>query len=170
MRRRTCVHLRVAVACAAGTVLLAGCVLSGERGGAPGDGRALVIESSPATSPGPSAPDVDGVADSIPAAVPAAAVNAAVSFAGAWARPDLPADRWREDITVLATTEYATLLRTVDPANVPATRIVGQAVPRESTTLRVTVDVPTDAGTLTVFCVAPHGRWVVASVQMREQR
>ncbi|MDR7277664.1 hypothetical protein [Catenuloplanes atrovinosus] len=117
-------------------------------------------------SAGPPAPDADGLAAPLPTAVPAAAVDAATRFADAWARPHLPADRWREDVAALATAEYATMLRTVDPANVPATRITGQAWPRESTTLRVVVDVPTDAGTLRLVCVASHGRWLVATVQM----
>ncbi|MDP9792574.1 hypothetical protein J2S43_001086 [Catenuloplanes nepalensis] len=135
----------------------------------PHEDRPLPITGSPADNAARATPDADGVTAPVPTAVPAAAVDVAVRFAGAWARPGLPADRWREDVAALATAEYATMLRTVDPADVPATRITGQPWPRESTTLRVIVDVPTDAGTLRIVCVAPHGRWLVATVQMADR-
>ncbi|WP_051800152.1 hypothetical protein [Catenuloplanes japonicus] len=136
---------------------------------ATGHSQTVDIGGRPTTSTAPPAPDADGLAAPIPAAVPAAAVDAAARFADAWARPDLPAADWREDVAALATAEYAHLLRTVDPADVPATRVTGQPQPRESTTARVVVDVPTDAGTLRVICVAPHGRWLVATVQMADR-
>ena len=51
----------------------------------------------------------------------------AVRFVTVWARPDLPVEAWRVDVTALATPEFGAQLATVLPVNVPARRVVGQS-------------------------------------------
>jgi hypothetical protein len=65
-----------------------------------------------------------------------------------YARPQADAAQWANDfarwLTPQATADYST----VDPANIPVTRVTGPAVPAvdESNGYGVTVTVPTDIG------------------------
>ncbi|MFI6129442.1 hypothetical protein [Micromonospora sp. NPDC051141] len=115
------------------------------------------------------AADPDGVAPAPPRAADPAAMTSAVRFLRAWARPDLPADRWWAGFRPYAIPAYADLLATVDPANVPATRITGSARAAAATAERVDVDVPTDVGVLRVVCVAIGGRWLVATIGVADK-
>ncbi|MEU8024676.1 hypothetical protein AB0B88_20945 [Micromonospora haikouensis] len=89
------------------------------------------------------------------------APTVAAAFAAAWARPDLTAQQWWEQIAPLCEPAFGRTLRTVDPARVPATRITGRPVavqpPKDG---RATYRVATDAGTLSVALAAIDGRWV----------
>ncbi|MFI7510860.1 hypothetical protein ACIBSS_28980 [Micromonospora aurantiaca] len=64
---------------------------------------------------------------------------------------------------------YADLLATVDPTNVPATRVTGAEPVVTATAQRVDVDVSTDAGVLRVVCVRSGARWLVATLGVREE-
>jgi hypothetical protein len=95
----------------------------------------------------------------------AAARRTAVGFATAWARPDLAAGPWWQGVAVYAEPGYARLLRSVDPANVPANRVTGAARVVSEDSGLVVVDVPTDAGTcrVTVADSAGTGTWRVST-------
>ncbi|RKN50487.1 hypothetical protein D7223_01440 [Micromonospora endolithica] len=90
-------------------------------------------------------------------------------FVRAWARPELPADRWWAGVRPYSVAAYADLLATVNPANVPATRITGPGRAAAATAERTDVDVPTDAGMLRVVCVRSGDRWLVATLGVREE-
>ncbi|WP_156313062.1 hypothetical protein [Micromonospora sp. HK10] len=111
-------------------------------------------------------PDPDGVLPTRSTAADPAAAAAATRFVAQWARPDLPAGQWRADVRPYAVRGYADLLDTVDPANVPATRITAPGRVVTTTPGRAEVDVGTDAGVLRVVCVRDGQRWLVATLGM----
>ncbi|MFG1777661.1 hypothetical protein [Micromonospora sp. NPDC049048] len=111
-------------------------------------------------------PDPDGVLPTRSTAADPAAAATATRFVARWARPDLPAAQWRADVRRYAVPGYADLLDTVDPANVPATRITAPARVVTTTPDRAEVDVGTDAGVLRVVCVSDGQRWLVATLGM----
>ncbi|WP_434740665.1 hypothetical protein [Micromonospora sp. SH-82] len=85
-----------------------------------------------------------------------------VAFAAAWVRSDLSAGQWWEGVADSCDPDFAQTLRTVDPEQVPATRVTGRPVARtKPTDGRAVYDVPTDSGTLTVRVAAVDGRWRV---------
>ncbi|SCL73651.1 hypothetical protein [Micromonospora peucetia] len=126
--------------------------------------------AAPATSisagqpPSGLAADPDGVLPTRSAAADQAAATAAARFVGLWARPAVPAARWRAELRPYAVPAYADLLDTVDPANVPATRITAPARVVSASDTRAEVDVGTDAGVIRVVCVRDDQRWLVATV------
>jgi hypothetical protein len=85
----------------------------------------------------------------------------ATRFATAWARPDVPAERWWADIRPLCAHQYAPLLRSIDPADITIRRITGptEAVGRHAGDR--TYAIPTDAGTLHITVTPQAGQWKV---------
>jgi hypothetical protein len=90
-------------------------------------------------------------------------VVTATRFAAAWAQPVLPAARWWAGVAPWCQPSYAELLRTVDPANIPATRITGPPRPVSQQSGLATYTVATDAGVLTITVAALGGRWLVTN-------
>jgi hypothetical protein len=99
----------------------------------------------------------------------AEAVRVAAAFTAAWARPDLPAGAWWRGVAAYTEPGYAELLRSVEPANVPADRVTGVAHEVRSGAGLVVVDVPTDAGTcrVTVSDTSGTGEWKVSTHSWR---
>jgi len=99
---------------------------------------------------------------------PAQAAQVVTRFATAWARPALPADRWWSDIAPWCEQRFAALLRSVDPANIPASKVTGPPLPAAGGQPGlITYTVPTDAGTLTVSVAALAGKWQVTNNDFR---
>ena len=100
------------------------------------------------------------------ASVPPAALTAAAAWATAWATHPAGTSgaAWSEGLRPWTTEEYLPVLASVDPANVPGTRVTGPAVAVEVRPDAVRVQVPTDAVRLELLLVqtAP-GRWRVSS-------
>lgn len=101
-----------------------------------------------------------------PAPPPAAqAAPVAARFAAAWARPDLSATAWWQELAPLCDEGFAALLRTADPAQVPATRVTGPPVATQAPADGAAeFEVPTNAGTVTVTLAGVDGRWVATGV------
>lgn len=158
--------VRAAIAGVA-TLLLTACAGTGPApaGSAPAVGPTV----EPALPAGTLPADPDGVLSATPTAADAAAVDTAMRFVRAWARPDLPADRWLSGVRPYAVSAYADLLATVNPANVPATEVIGTGQPVAATAEWADVDVRTDAGVLRVRCVRSGARWLVATVGLRQE-
>ncbi|MFI0796620.1 hypothetical protein ACH4OY_28630 [Micromonospora rubida] len=133
----------------------------------PPNGAPSTMLAPPAT--GALAADLDGAVPDAPASPDPAAVAAATRFVRAWARPGLPADRWLAGVQPLAIPAYAELLTTVNPANVPASRVTGPGWVSSALTARMVVDIPTDAGVLRVTVVRSGHRWLVATIGRREE-
>jgi hypothetical protein len=98
------------------------------------------------------------------------AIDAALMFVRAWAQPGLEQPVWFSGVRPVVTAEYARLLATTDPANVPARAVLGRPVVLLSSTASVVADVPTDAGGVRVTVVPVEGRWLVATASGPDRR
>ena len=98
-------------------------------------------------------------------AAPPAALTVARAWTTAWADhpPGVTAARWSAGLAPFTTAEYLPVLASVDPANVPGTRVTGAAQAVEVRPESLRVQVPTDAVRLELLLVqvAP-GDWRVA--------
>jgi hypothetical protein len=91
-------------------------------------------------------------------------------FAAAWVRADLPADRWWSAVAPFCDTGFAQRLRTVDPSNLPATKVTGTPVQVSSPAGGPAVfTVATDGGVLVVTVAAANGRWLVTDNDFRRE-
>lgn len=130
---------------------------------------ACSVQQSSATPPGGPATAATGAGPGDAAGDPSwpppptdVALMVARDFATEWAHPERTTDAWWKAVTVNCEPGFAEQLRSVDPRNVPATRITGSAqLIRRSGDL-LTVEVPTDAGTLTVQIASIGGKWLVS--------
>lgn len=162
-------QVRAALAAVGAAVALTGCGTAAEPGTPAPDVSGPVyptvsaVEVSPTSSR--EAPGSDDHGDErAPAALPPAAQAPRVveAFAVAWARPDLPAGVWWQRVVPHCEDGFARALRTVDPAQVPATQVTGRPAAKQPPKNGAAVyEVPTNAGTLTVTLAALDGRWLV---------
>ena len=122
----------------------------------------------PATAPAPStaAPPSVLVPNTPPAPTPPdpAGVQLAERFGQLWADhpPGTDRQQWAGRLQPLTSAEFQPLLRSVDPANVPANRITGPATPLRSTAGSMDVKLPTNAGDITVQLIRDPAGWRVA--------
>ncbi|GGQ43469.1 hypothetical protein [Couchioplanes azureus] len=103
---------------------------------------------SPRTSPGTAPPEA-----------------VAYAFASAWVdHKNVSAKAWHDGIVPNATPSLSQELNGVDPADVPADRVIGRPalVPIGDGLVNAVVTV--DSGKLTLRLVAPDGRWLVDGV------
>jgi hypothetical protein len=108
--------------------------------------------TSPLLSPTPAPPDPH-------------ALEVAVSWVKAWAThpAGITNAQWLVQLKPYTTDEFLPQMATVDPANVPATKVTGSAVSVDSTTSSVVADVPTDGGTIQVTVITtPSQGWRVS--------
>lgn len=86
------------------------------------------------------------------------AISAAERAVDAFANPQLPYQEWIEGLYPLLTQAAATAYEGTDPANVPATQVIGTGqVLAGSTEVALIVQVPTDAGLYNVSLSRPGG-------------
>jgi hypothetical protein len=101
-----------------------------------------------------------------PTAAPpsAAALKVATAWGKAWV--DHPKgttnDKWVDGLRPYTTEEYLVEMSTVDPANIPATKVTGPPVPKQSYTSSVTANLPTDGGTIAITVIDTPQGWRVA--------
>jgi hypothetical protein len=89
---------------------------------------------------------------------------AVAGFAAAWVRADLPADKWWAGVAPYCEAGFAQQLRTVDPGNLPASRVTGSPVQVSPPVGGVAVfTVATDGGVLMVTVAAVNGHWLVTN-------
>jgi hypothetical protein len=95
---------------------------------------------------------------------PPAALTVATRWTQAWAThpPGTTTQSWVDGLRPYTTNEYLGVLSTVDPANVPASRVTGSARAVLVSPDSVRVDVPTDAVELQVLVVNTGQDWKVA--------
>ncbi|MGX6603871.1 hypothetical protein ACWKSP_17250 [Micromonosporaceae bacterium Da 78-11] len=124
---------------------------------------------APAISIDPS--DDDSVIDSGPPPSPSTSPGraqpeaVAYAFASAWVdHKDVSPKTWRNQLLPNATKSLADELSGVDPAGVPADRVLGRPslVPVSETV--VTADVTMDSGKLSLRLIAPDGHWLVDGI------
>lgn len=100
-----------------------------------------------------------------PTDAPRAALTVATRWTEAWARhpAGTSTQSWVSGLRPYTTDEYLGVLESVDPANVPATRVTGPARAVLVSPRSVRVEVPTDAVTLVVLVVTTtEDQWKVA--------
>jgi hypothetical protein len=103
---------------------------------------------SPTTSPGSAQPEA-----------------VAYAFAAAWVdHKKVSAKTWHDGLVPNATEELADQLDGVDPADVPADRVIGRPTLTPTGDGVVDAVVTVDSGKLTLRLVAPEGRWLVDGV------
>ena len=93
------------------------------------------------------------------------ALDIAQKWVAAWAKhpAGITNQQWLEQLKPYTTDEFLPQMGTVDPANVPATKVTGAAVSVDSTTSSVVADVPTDGGTIQVTVITtPSQGWRVS--------
>lgn len=91
------------------------------------------------------------------------ALEVAKQWVTAWAAApeDGAQDAWLESLRPYTTAEFLPQLRTVDPANVEATKVVGEPKAREAYTRSVKAEVTTDGPTLLVTVIETDDGWRV---------
>jgi hypothetical protein len=98
----------------------------------------------------------------------AAAPSTALSVAGRWAAAwvdhprGITSQQWVDGLRPFTTDEYLGVLTGVDPANVPASQVVGEPRAVRVAARSVQVDVPTNTLTLRVLVVDTEDGWRVA--------
>jgi hypothetical protein len=95
---------------------------------------------------------------------PPEALEVAADWSAAWVRPPegTTAQEWVEGLRPTTTREYLGVLDTVDPGNIPATRVTDAPRAVRVAPDSVQVEVPTDALTLLVLVVETEDGWRVA--------
>ncbi|MFI9386233.1 hypothetical protein [Kutzneria sp. NPDC052558] len=93
------------------------------------------------------------------------ALDVALKWVTAWAKhpAGITNQQWLDQLKPYTTDEFLPQMASVDPANVPATKVTGAAVSVDSTTSSVLADVPTDGGTIQVTVITtPNQGWRVS--------
>jgi hypothetical protein len=93
------------------------------------------------------------------------ALDVAQKWVAAWVKhpAGITSQQWLDQLKPYTTDEFLPQMGTVDPANVPATKVTGAAVSVDSTTSSVVADVPTDGGTIQVTVITtPSEGWRVS--------
>ncbi|AIJ21161.1 hypothetical protein [Amycolatopsis methanolica] len=92
-----------------------------------------------------------------------AALQTAKQWATAWAThpAGMTTAQWLEGLRPLTTEEYLPEMSTVDPANIPATRVTGEPTVTKSYTSSVEVLVPTDGPKLSITVAKTPSGWLV---------
>ena len=89
----------------------------------------------------------------------------AVNFARAWLNhTGVSAGQWLAALRPFATSALQGRLAGVDPETVPASKIAGSATATNRSESYVDINVPLDAGVLTLGLTGTGGRWLVDSV------
>ncbi|MFG1989699.1 hypothetical protein ACGFJ7_06905 [Actinoplanes sp. NPDC048988] len=124
---------------------------------------------APAVSVDPSEDDsvIDTEPPPRPSTSPGRAQPEAVAyaFASAWAdHQDITPKAWRDQLLPNATKKLANELEGVDPASVPADRVVGRPslVPVGTTVVNAVVTM--DSGKLSLRLISPNGHWLVDGI------
>ncbi|GAA4933241.1 hypothetical protein [Actinoplanes utahensis] len=89
----------------------------------------------------------------------------AYAFASAWVGNDgITAKKWLSRLQPNATKSLADQLHDVDPAGVPAERVVGRPTLVTINSTLVNANVTMDSGELVLRLVAPDGKWLVDGI------
>lgn len=126
---------------------------------------AVVQSSSPtrATEPEPTTSSTPTPTE-VPQADEAGALRTAKLFLGEWAQPDRPKTAWQERTKRYATEAFSQSLSTVEPGNVPATRINRVTVDEVNLTA-ARIRATTDGPTVLVFVRREGDRWRVSGIE-----
>ncbi len=129
-----------------------------------------VAVPSPAMAPVPTTerPTGTGTSTGRPVATSTPS-QVAVEFTRAWTRTTLDQATWLAGLKPFVTTEYLSSLSTVDPARVPASRVVDAGRELSTSGQQALVQVGTDGGAMTVTLVLRDGSWLVSDIEPTNQ-
>ncbi|MDQ7809193.1 hypothetical protein Q5425_36175 [Amycolatopsis sp. A133] len=107
--------------------------------------------STPLTTPTPAPPNGD-------------AIRIAKEWAAAWVNhpAGITSEQWLAQLKPLTTDEYLPVMSTVDPANIPATKVTGEPEVGTSYPKSLQVTIPTDGPKLAITVVSTNAGWRVA--------
>ncbi len=130
------------------------------------DPRDTPSESTTRSGEDSAAPPTISVPTQPPAQVPPDRKGLAVvrNWARSWVThpPGTTSQQWLDGLRPYTTDEFITVMTTIDPANVPATKVTGPPEARRSTRTSMRVMLPTNGGTLRVHAVRTSEGWRVA--------
>ena len=133
-----------------------------------GGGTAAAPGGQPAnpSSPTSSLPTRITAPPQTPTSAPPApkALEVAVLWAKAWVNhpQGITNEQWLNGMRPYTTEEQLAVMSTVDPANIPATAVTGDATAKTSYTTSVEAIVPTNGGTLSITVISTPQGWRVA--------
>lgn len=137
--------------------------------------RSATTSSAPAITVTAAVPPITTSATTQPAALDPAAAAAAVAreFMVRWVNhpAGMTSKQWAAQLVPYVVAEYVVVLETVEPSNIPATRVTGDpiiasAVPAAAPTV-IELDVATDGGAVHLVLLAqPDKTWRVRSYSM----
>jgi hypothetical protein len=92
------------------------------------------------------------------------ALQVAKAWATAWVNhpAGITSQQWVKGLAPYTTDEYLPVMNSVDPANVPASRVTGEPTAKVSYTSSAQVLVPTDGGELEISVIRTPAGWRVA--------
>ena len=107
--------------------------------------------STPLATPTPVPPNED-------------ALRVAKQWAAAWVNhpAGITSEQWLAQLKPFTTEEYLPVMGTVDPANIPATKVTGEPVVGTSYPSSVQLTIPTDGPKLAITVVSTNAGWRVA--------
>lgn len=107
--------------------------------------------STPLATPTPTTPNEE-------------AIHVAKEWAAAWVKhpPGITSEQWLAQLKPFTTDEYLPVMATVDPANIPATKVTGEPVVGTSYPKSLQLTIPTDGPKLAITVVSTNAGWRVA--------
>ena len=92
------------------------------------------------------------------------ALRVAKQWAAAWVNhpAGITSEQWLAQLKPFTTDEYLPVMATVDPANIPATKVTGEPVVSTSYSSSVQLTIPTDGPKLAITVVSTNAGWRVA--------
>lgn len=133
----------------------------------PASAPTIPAASLPATSPPSGSVTTPAPTTTAPSATPASKgspVEVATGLVTAWAKPAEGESQWLAGMKPWATADLVSSMTGTDPAQVPATRVTGDAALRAINSSTATVSVPTDGGRVAVELVQQSGAWKANSL------
>jgi hypothetical protein len=127
-----------------------------------GGSPATVASVNPSEDDG----DISSEAPPTPSTGPGKAQPEAVAyaFASAWIDKKVSAKTWRDQLLPNSTQKLADELKGVDPASVPADRVIGRPSVAAVNADLVNAVVTMDSGKLSLRLTAPEGQWLVDGI------
>ena len=127
-----------------------------------GGSPATVASVNPSEDDG----DISSEAPPSPSTGPGKAQPEAVAyaFASAWVDKKVSAKTWRDQLLPNSTQKLADELKGVDPASVPADRVIGRPSVAAVNSDLVNAVVTMDSGKLSLRLTAPEGQWLVDGI------
>jgi hypothetical protein len=125
----------------------------------------------PTSASAPATPEQTRITAPPSAPSPVAPAPQALDTAKRWvekwvAHPTgITSDEWLDGLRPYTTEEYLPVMKSVDPANVPATRLTGEPRAVQSFPKSVEAEVPTDGGTLKLTVIDTAAGWRVANYE-----